>query len=48
VPDFSVDAVIRDSGARTNLRVCEKDLRVVAVDPPPAPDSIWAPSEACK
>jgi hypothetical protein len=47
VPDFSVDAVIRDSGARTNLRVCEKDLRVVAVDPPPAPDSIWAPVASC-
>ncbi|MBA3500100.1 MAG: hypothetical protein H0T65_07000, partial [Deltaproteobacteria bacterium] len=48
VPDFDVAAVLRNSGARTNLRVCEKDLRVVPVVPPPAPDTYWAPTAACR
>ena len=47
VPVFELTAVLRDSGARTNLRVCEKDLRVVPVVPPPAPDTVWAPAAAC-
>ena len=47
VPVFDLAAVLHDSGARTNLRVCEKDLRVVPVTPPPAPDTYWAPPAAC-
>jgi hypothetical protein len=47
IPDFGIDAVLRDTGARTNLRVCEKDLRVVPVTPPPASDTYWAPEQAC-
>jgi hypothetical protein len=46
-PSFEVDQILRDTGARTNLRLCEKDLRAVPVSPPPAPDTYWAPPEAC-
>jgi hypothetical protein len=48
IPAFDLAAVLRDSGARTNLRVCEQDLRVVPVVPPPAPETYWAPPAACR
>jgi hypothetical protein len=47
IPAFGIDQLLRDTGARTNLRLCEKDLRAVPVSPPPAPDTYWAPPEAC-
>jgi len=47
VPVFDVDAILRDTGARTNLRLCKDDLRAVPVVPPPAPDSYWAPDASC-
>ncbi len=47
VPVFDIDQLLRDTGARTNLRLCEKDLRAVPVSPPPAPDTYWAPISAC-
>ncbi|HEU0030003.1 MAG TPA: serine/threonine-protein kinase [Kofleriaceae bacterium] len=47
VPSFDIDALLRDTGARTNLRVCESDLRAVPVVPPPPPDTYWAPASAC-
>jgi hypothetical protein len=46
-PQFELDAILRDTGARTNLRVCQNDLRVVPVTPPPAADTYWAPPAAC-
>jgi hypothetical protein len=46
-PAFEVDQILRDTGARTNLRLCEKDLRAVPVSPPPPSDTYWAPAEAC-
>jgi hypothetical protein len=46
-PVFDVDAIIADTGARTNLRVCKADLRAVPVLPPPAATSVWAPDAAC-
>ena len=27
IPTFDVDQLLRDTGTRTNLRLCEKDLR---------------------
>ena len=48
LPLFDVDAILADTGARTNLRVCRSDLRAVPVSPPPAPDSYWAPDAACR
>jgi hypothetical protein len=48
VPNFELAAVLRDSGARTNLRVCEDDFRAVPVSPPPSPDTVWAPSSLCR
>jgi hypothetical protein len=48
VPTFDdVDALLLDTGRRTNLRVCEADLRAVPVEPPPPPDTYWAPEAAC-
>jgi hypothetical protein len=47
IPVFDVDAILRDAGARTNLRVCENDLRAIPISPPPAPDTYWAPAAAC-
>lgn len=47
MPTFDIDGILRDTGARTNLRLCEKDLRAVPVSPPPAPNTYWAPAEAC-
>ena len=47
VPVFALDALLRDTGARTNLRVCEDDLRAVPVTPPPPADTFWAPKSAC-
>jgi hypothetical protein len=47
VPVFEVDALLRDTGARTNLRLCREDLRAVPVVPPPPPDTYWAPDAAC-
>lgn len=41
------DALSLYSGTRTNLRVCEADLRPVAVVPFPPSDSVWAPAELC-
>lgn len=36
------------TGVLSNDRVCRSSLRVVPVTPYPAPDSVWAPEEACK
>ena len=47
VPNFDLDAILRDTGARTNLRLCRDDLRAVPVVPPPDPDTYWAPAAAC-
>jgi len=47
-PAFDVEAILRDTGARTNLRLCKDDYRAVAVTPPPAPDTYWAPDELCR
>ncbi len=47
IPSFDVDQILRDTGARTNLRLCKTDLRAVPVSPPPAPDTYWAPDAAC-
>ncbi|MEO8705273.1 MAG: serine/threonine-protein kinase [Kofleriaceae bacterium] len=47
VPSFDIEALLRDTGTRTNLRLCRDDLRAVPVVPPPAPDSYWAPATAC-
>ena len=41
------DAVGVYSGTRTNLRVCEEDLRPVAVLPFPPSNTVWAPEGAC-
>jgi hypothetical protein len=46
-PAFELDAVLHQTGARTNLRVCRDSLRAVPVWPPPAPETIWAPDPAC-
>jgi len=46
-PSFELDALLHSSGARTNLRLCEADLRAVPVTPPPPADSVWAPAAAC-
>jgi len=46
-PAFDVDQILRDTGARTNLRLCENDLRAIAVSPPPAPETYWAPPDQC-
>lgn len=40
-------ATVASSGALSNLRVCRDSLAVVAVAPFPAPESVWAPPEAC-
>lgn len=40
-------AFLAASGARTNLRVCPDDLRVVAVLPMPAAESVWADVRTC-
>lgn len=40
-------ALLRATGSRTNLRVCPDDLRVVAVLPRPAPDTVWADRATC-
>jgi WD40 repeat protein len=37
-----------DAGAVTNLRVCRGTLEVVPVLPFPAPDTVWAPADACE
>jgi len=42
VPEF-----IARTGARTNLRVCRDDLRVVPVFPKPDDSSVFAPDDAC-
>jgi hypothetical protein len=47
VPVFEIEAVLRDAGTRTNLRVCKTDYRAVAISPPPPPDMYWAPESAC-
>ncbi len=47
IPTFDVDAILEDTGGRTNLRLCKSDLRAVPVSPPPAPDTYWAPDSAC-
>ena len=39
--------VDRYVGARSNLRVCRIDARVVAIAPFPAVDSVWADEDAC-
>jgi len=47
-PSFDPHAVLADTGTRTNFRVCKTTARPVAVMPPPAPDTVWAPDAACK
>ncbi len=47
IPAFDIDAILRDTGVRTNLRVCKDDLRAVPVVPPPRADTYWAPDAAC-
>lgn len=48
---FKLDAVIEPLFLRTgrwsNLRVCQDSLRVVAVVPYPAPETVWAPATSC-
>ncbi|HEY5938636.1 MAG TPA: hypothetical protein VIU61_28490, partial [Kofleriaceae bacterium] len=48
LPVFDIDAILADTGARTNVRVCQKDLRAVPVSPPPPVDTYWAPESACR
>ncbi|MEJ7603450.1 MAG: serine/threonine-protein kinase [Kofleriaceae bacterium] len=48
IPVFDVDAILADTGTRTNFRVCRSDLRAVPVSPPPTADSYWAPEQACR
>lgn len=40
-------AFLASTGSRTNLRVCPDDLRVVAVWPTPAADTVWADQATC-
>ncbi len=47
IPSFEIDQLLRDTGTRTNLRLCKQDLRAVPVSPPPTPDTYWAPDELC-
>lgn len=42
-----LSAFLRSTGARTNLRVCPDDLRVVAVLPHPPADTVWADAVTC-
>ncbi len=49
VPDRAVSTpTLAWTGGRTNLRVCRESLDVVAVNPYPAPDTVWAPDSACR
>ncbi len=46
--EVELPSVLAWTGARTNLRVCAGDHRVVPVLPFPAADSVWAPDDACR
>ncbi len=46
-PTTDLKQLIRATGARTNFRVCRNTFDAVAVDPPPSPESVWAPARAC-
>jgi len=46
-PTTDLRKLIRDTGARTNFRVCRNSFDAVAVEPPPPPESVWAPASAC-
>lgn len=46
-PPTDLETFLADTGARSNLRVCPDDLRVVAVLPMPPPDTVWADAESC-
>ena len=44
----TIHEVYSSTGRRTNLRVCQNTLKVVPVIPFPAPETVWAPEEACR
>lgn len=47
-PKVDRKQALSTTGTLGNHRVCRSSLRVVPVLPHPAPDSVWAPIDACK
>lgn len=43
----ALEPLLVRSGRWSNLRVCRDALKVVAVVPYPAPESVWAPASSC-